>query len=160
MLSGEPFRAVASDAQTSVAAASRHWRLHVQPVMRDAVPVHLSEFAHRLVAVADDASDLRELGRLTGDHRLALQAGRAEREALADLINRLGVDDTEAIEEIEACRAFVVAVQRSVDDVPELAERLARELDRQGQDELAAGVRSLVDVRPQLRAVPPKEIRR
>lgn len=160
MLNGEPFRAIASDAKISVAAASRHWRIHVLPTLRDAVPVHLSEFARRLVDVADDAADLRELGRLTGNHRLSLQAMRAEREALADLTNRMGVDDSEAIEQLDEARAFVLAVQRVVRDDPELAERVARELEHQGQDELADGVRSLINPRPHLRAVTKKEITR
>jgi hypothetical protein len=161
VLDGTPFRAIASDAGFSTAAASRHWRIHVRPSLRDAVPAaHLSAFARRLVDVADDAADLREHGRLTGNHRLALQAGKAEREALADLMNRLGLDDTEAIEEVEQARQFIQAVHRAVRDAPELAERLARELDRLGQDNLADSVRSLLDARPQLQAVPIKEITR
>jgi hypothetical protein len=145
-----------------VAASSRHWRIHVRPHLRDAVPAaHLSAFARRLVDVADDAADLRERGRLSGDHRLALQAGKAEREALADLMTRLGMDDTEAIEEVEQARHFIHAVHRAVRDTPELAERLGRELDLGGQPELADSVRSLRDLRPQLHAVPTtKEIPR
>jgi hypothetical protein len=160
-LNGETFRVVASDAQTSVAASSRHWRLHVRPALREAAPAaHISTFARRLVDVADDAADLRARGRAAGDHRLALQAGKAEREALADLMNRLGLDDTEAIEEVEQARQFIQAVHRAVRDAPELAERLACELDRLGQDNLADSVRSLLDARPQLQAVPTKEITR
>jgi hypothetical protein len=154
VLDGESFRAVASDAQTSVAAASRHWRLHVRPTLRAEVPAHLSTFARRLLDIADDASDLRERAQHDGDRRLALQAGRAEREALADVIARLGIDDVEAIEEVEQARAFVHAVHRAVADAPELAERLARELESQGYDDMADSVRSLIDLRPQLHAVP------
>jgi hypothetical protein len=161
ILNGETFRAVASDSGLSVAASSRHWRLHVRPALREAVPAaHISTFGRRLLDVADSAADLRARGRASGDDRLALQAGRAEREALADLMNRLGFDDTEAIEQVEEARLFVRAVHAAVRDAPELAERLARELDRVGQDGLADSVRSLIDPRPQLHAVPTKEITR
>lgn len=138
-----------------MAASSRHWRLHVRPTLRDAVPAaHLSTFARRLVDVADDAADLREHGRLLGDHRLVLQAGRAEREAVADLINRLGMDHTEAIEEVEQARAFIYAVHQVTRESPELAERLAHELDLQGQPDFAEALRELVDARLPLQAVP------
>jgi hypothetical protein len=143
-----------------VAAASRHWRLHVRPTLRAEVPAHLSTFARRLLDIADDAADLRESAQHHGDRRLALLAGRAEREALDDVIGRLGIDDVESIEEVEQAHAFILAMHRVIADDPELADRLARELEGQGADDLAASVRSLLGRHPQLQAVPMKEISR
>jgi hypothetical protein len=164
-LNGESFRAISSESGCSPAAGSRHWRQCVRPELRrSAPPAHVAGFAARLLDIADSAADERERARARHDGRLVLAAMRAEREAISELTNVLGIDDEEVVTQLAEARALVLAVRDAVlDSHPELAERLARDLTGKGQPELADALLSLVrEPGPHhlhaIRDTPPKEI--
>lgn len=142
-------------------AGHRHFRNCVGPEKRRIARAHVADFADRLLALADEAADQRERGRARGDSRTVLAALRAEKEVIGELSSVLGITHEEVIEQLQEARALILAFRDVIlDGRPDLAEHLAMELDRRDQPELADSVRSLVDTRPQLQAVPIREITR
>jgi hypothetical protein len=106
----------------------------------------VADFADRLLSLADDAAEQREHGREHHDHKLVLAALRAEREVIGELTSVLGVTHEEVVEQLQEARALILAIGDVIrDSRPELAVRLARELDRRSQPELADSLRELAD---------------
>jgi hypothetical protein len=117
----------------------------------------VADFADRLLGLADEAAEQREHGREHHDPKLVLAAVRAEREVIAELTSVLGVTHEEIVEQLQEARALILSIADVIrDSRPELAEHLARELDRRNQPELADSLRDLADeVRPRpLHALP------
>jgi hypothetical protein len=162
VLRGESIQSVTIDAKLPYwpSAGHRHFRAHVRPELRRAVPTaHLADFAQRLLDMADDAAAQRERARTRGDAKTLLAAMREERAAVSDLVSALGITADEVVDQLQDMRALALAVREVVlDSAPELGERLAAQLEGQGQDDLAESLLSLLDRRPQLHAVRTKEL--
>ncbi len=148
---GEPVSVVSASTPFSTSAARRHLRLHLQPRLLSELrgadaTVHLSDFADRLLELAQHAAGVRAFAAQTNNGRLALQANAEERANLVTLMARLGIDSTEAAElhgEARLLTAAVVAIVRS-GRYPTLADDLADRLIRDGLNHLAD---ALIEVR-------------
>jgi len=146
VLRGESVQSVSVDAQLPhwPSAGHRHFRNHVGPELRRVARAHVADFADRLLGLADEAADQRERGRERNDSRTVLTALRAEKEVISELSSVLGITHEEVVEQLREARALILAIVDVVrDSRPELAEHLARELDRRDQPELADSLRGL-----------------
>lgn len=146
VLRGESIQSVSVSANLPhwPSAGHRHFRGHVRPELRRVARTHVADFAQRLMDLADDAAEQGAQGRAGHDPKLVLAALRAEREVLGELSSVLGITHEEIIEQLGEARALILAICDVVrDSRPELAEHLARELDRRDQPELADSLRGL-----------------
>jgi hypothetical protein len=144
---GDAIAAVSIDTPFSTSAARRHVRLHMQPRLRGEMStpvssVTLSDFADRLLELADQASAIGEYAISTHNPKLALIAMREERDALVSLMTRLGIESGEAVEAYRDAKALTVSLGRVLrsGSVPDLAPALAHELKQEGFDTFAASV--------------------
>lgn len=125
-------------------AGHRHFRNHVGPELRRVAKAHVADFAQRLLDLADEAAEQRERGRVQHDSKLVLAALRAEKEVIGELTGVLGISHEEIVEQLQEARALVLAIADVIQDSrPEIAESLARELDRRDQPDLADSLREL-----------------
>jgi hypothetical protein len=129
----------------SASATHRHIALHLSPLMRSYLPADpfdlyavAREVAHRAGEVADAAYE-------AGDGALTLKAGDARLRAVTGLSDRFGVVEPNAAERAETVEALT-SLARAVFGVVRrdgvIGERIAQALDRAGEDELAADLRS------------------
>ncbi len=144
---GDSVRDVASTTPFSVAAAYRHVRNHVKAElltqMRGSSQIHISDFADRLAALAEETAQVRAYARQVNDPKLLLSAVQAERETLNILLARLGVDDTEAVEVLREAKALASALAAVLPQSPAVARALGEHLERCGHDDLAQALASL-----------------
>ena|GEM_PF-3922228 len=118
-MAGEAVSVVSADTPFSESAARRHIRMHMQPRLaverqNPASTLHVSDFASRLLALANKAAAISAYADETNDGRLALQAMQQERELLDMLMTRLGVTDQEAVETLAEVKAVVRGLQRAI----------------------------------------------
>ncbi|TFD74105.1 hypothetical protein E3T54_15000 [Cryobacterium sp. Sr8] len=106
---------------------------------------HLSDFADRLLDLVAQAATVRAYAQSTGNGRLLLQAIQNERETLALLMTRLGIDSDEAVELFHEAKTLTKAVAAAVrsGEHPALAAALTQRLTDDGLDHLAASLREL-----------------
>ncbi|QIK65617.1 hypothetical protein G7072_04040 [Nocardioides sp. HDW12B] len=132
----------------SESAAYRHIRHHMRPELRKSLrqadaPLDVSDFGARLVALLNDSATVRQHAVAVGDGRLLLQAGAHERDTLAVLLNRLGIDSEEVLDVLDEARQLARALRTVLPHHPDACMALVRELHRLGLTEAA---RALVQV--------------
>ena len=111
---GESIRLVSAEAGVSDSATYRHLRNHVRPdllAQRRVTDSDLSldHFADRLHGAFQDIAEVREYARRTNDGRLLLAAVAQERETVVALLDRLGIDGAETLDNLREARALVSA---------------------------------------------------
>lgn len=141
---GDPVAVVSIDTPFSVSAARRHVRLHMQPRLRAEMDrpgsaLTLSDFADRLLELAEQAASIGEYAYATNNGRLALLAIQQERDLLLSLMTRLGIDAGEAAEVFRDAKAVMRAISQLIGSgaLPGAGERLAVALRESGHDDLA-----------------------
>lgn len=148
VLKGEPVVSVVGDTPFSEAAARRHLRLHFRSQMLEQMggpdaAVTLSDFAERLVELANQSADVAAYARQTNNGRLILHAIAEERNTLQVLMTRLGIDSAETAQLYadarELGRALAEIVRTS--EIPGLGEELAAALDARGMTNLGDALR-------------------
>lgn len=143
----------------SASAAARHWRNHVRASLTLATDVNKdnsspSDFATRLMGLADDAARLRQHARTSGNSSLLIRALAAEQSAVTTLMSRLGIDDSGTIEVLTNYTMLVAAIVEMVNAEPRLGTTLADALDNHGATEIASDVRAMTQrVQSRLRLV-------
>lgn len=147
LLQGEPVSVVSRRFGLSSAALRRHLHQHAGPALKNAVfgseGLRASELLDRVLDIADDARGLRMSALEAGNSSAATRAGDAELRALDALTRRLGVDDTELIEQLRALEILAIAVGRAARKNPAVATEVAASLRRLGDQESARDLESL-----------------
>lgn len=147
---GEPVSVVVADTPFSESAARRHLRSHLQPALLAEMhlsglekEVHLSDFADRLMGLAEQAVAVRVYAEQTRNPKLMLQAIQSERETIGVLMNRLGVDSGSSVEFFNEARTLggVLGTVLHGPGGASLIEPLASALEAEGLDKLAGTIR-------------------
>ena len=150
LAAGEPIAAVALDTGHSISAAKRHLRAHVAPALLGELrlgsqlsEVHLSDFTDRLVELADTTASLRAAATRSNDGTLLLKAVRDELQILSVLMDQLGIDSTEAAEQVREAKHLGIAIHDVLPAHPDLCRQIADRLYELEADNLAAAFESL-----------------
>jgi len=158
LAAGDPISVVAVDTPYSATAARRHVRLHLKPRLRAEMggagaPVSLSDFVDRLMDLVEQAAAVGSFAVATSNGKLALQAIQQESSLLVTLMNRLGIESSEVVEELNDARAVVTAIGQLVHDneLPGLVPALASSVEAGGRVELA---QSLIRTAYKIKEVP------
>lgn len=148
--SGDPVAVVSIDTPYSVSAARRHVRLHMQPRLRGQLDqagstLGVSDFADRLLELADQTASVGEYAYATNNGRLALHAIQQERDTLIALMSRLGIESGEAAQIFRDAKAVMRALSQVLSSpaFPGAATELARVLRGMGNDNLARAIAAL-----------------
>ena len=142
LLSGESsIRGVARRWKLSPESLRRHYQAHVVAEIAGPEGMPAISVASRLLAVADAARDQRHESEDRGDVRAALLAGRAEREALTSLADRLGVKEADAMASLSDAQDLITAIWDTVHTDPRAALVLADQLAARGRNSWASAVR-------------------
>lgn len=156
---GEAIAVVAAAAGYSESAAKRHISNHLRPEMqaelRHSASLHVADFTDRLVELSEESGRVRAYAKQVNDGRLLLSAIQTERETLAVLLNRLGIDSEATADTLREARALALsvgAVART--QSAEVASALAEECRRRGADDLADSFAQLVEDRSPRAALP------
>jgi predicted ArsR family transcriptional regulator len=139
------YRAVARDFGVSRDAVRRHVDGHLDKLARQQVlavsPVPALDLAAALADIAEHAADVRHDADAAGNDKLALSAGRAEREARERLADRLGISTREALQEIHDASDLANAVLAAMRERPAIADFIADELEELGRSVWAKDMR-------------------
>jgi hypothetical protein len=151
LAAGEPIAAVALDTGHSISAAKRHLRAHVAPALLGELrlgsqlsEVHLSDFTDRLVELADTTASLRAAATRSNDGTLLLRAVREEAQILSVLMDFLGIDSTEAGEQLRDAKHLAQAIHAVLPAHPDVSRQLADRLYEMQADNLASAIESLI----------------
>ena len=156
---GESLAVVAASTPFSISAAQRHIRAHV---LADALPdlyisstVRPSDFVDRLLALSDQAAQVRAFAAETHQPRLLLTAIREESWILGQILGKLGIDSTDTlalIRDVESLsRAVAALVDESVIDQNATRKLSIRIREFGGSDQLATALESLAARQTQLK---------
>jgi len=145
-LDGESVRSIAAQTPFGESAGRRHLRNHVATTLREVSGTvegtRVTDFARRLLVLADEAAAVRQHAHQTHNAGLLLKAVATERDTLLTLLARLGIDSEEvlgALGDIDAMTGALIAVARQH---PELADELAAAVETAGSVELADAMRT------------------
>jgi hypothetical protein len=156
-LDGESVRAIAAGTPYGESAGRRHLRNHVASTLREVSATvegtRVTDFARRLLVLADEAAAVRQHAHQTHNAGLLLKAVAAERDTLLTLLARLGIDSDDAITALGVTDAMVTALIDVTRAHPELADELAAQVESAGSVEMADAMRALSS-RGALTAVP------
>lgn len=103
-----------------------------------------ADFGARYRSLLDDTAAVRAFAQKAGDPRLTLQSVQAEAALLLSLMNRLGIDSDDALEDMQNVRALWHASVRALGEFPEALDSVVDELRSDGRSELADALRSSV----------------
>ena len=142
ILDGDSIRFVAVDAGVSESAVYRHLRNHLRPDLaaelgNRGAPLSVRDFAARLLSLLDETAAVRDFAKRSNDGRLLLQAAGQERDTLAFLLTRLGIDTQDVIETLSEAHALLRACVTSLSSHPDALDDVAKALREQGEHELA-----------------------
>lgn len=128
-------------------AVRRHVRAHVAPAAQEAMAAVAGltplGIATRMLDIADSARDVREDALEVGRAQLAVQAGRAEADALSRLADRLGVTSGQALADLHMMERVGAVMAQIARHDPETAELIAARFDQLDRPDIAADLRSL-----------------
>lgn len=163
VLDGESIRLVSLDLPYSESAAHRHLRNHLGRdalrEMRGSAALHVADFAERLAALAEETAAVRALAKNTGDGRLLLSAVQVERDTLAVLLNRLGIDGEETVEVLCEAKALAKAVGAVLSTrSPEVALAISTYLSDLGEGEMSESFRHLSERSRAAAGAPPSSV--
>lgn len=108
-----------------------------------------TDFATRLLELANRARSVGDFGLATGDGRLALMAGKQEAAHLVTLIGRLGIESSDAAQSYDEAEQIVKAVGRVLrsGQHPGLVAELTSELEAAGETDLVKDLRAITSNR-------------
>jgi len=145
---GEPVSSVSLATPFSSAAAYRHIRFHMDRLslfICESDTVGSTDFASRLLELANRARSVGDFGLATGDGRLVLMAGKQEVAHLLALVGRLGIESTDAAKTYDEAEQIVKAVGRVLrsGQHPGLVAELTSELEAAGETDLVKDLRAI-----------------
>ncbi|MCZ2811291.1 hypothetical protein O2W15_07545 [Modestobacter sp. VKM Ac-2979] len=127
-------------------SAGRRLRNHVASTLREVSEAvdgtRVTDFARRLLVLADEAAAVRQHAHKTHNAGLLLEAVATERDTLLTLLARLGIDSEEVLGAIGEMDAMVTALIEVARTHPALADELAAAVEAAGSAEVADAMRT------------------
>lgn len=154
LLDGESVQHIAADLGVNASAVYRHIRNHLRTQLADAlvgrgVGTHVADLAGRLQVLLAETEAVRDQARRTNDGRLLLQAVQVETATVTTLTQRLGIDHTDTVDDINEARALLRACLEVLPLYPDALRDVCQELDRiPAGDDLATVLRKQAQVVP------------
>lgn len=144
LLEGIPPRDVASKYGIGESAVYRHIRAHLRagflvPMDSEISPSAADLIEHLLEALADVRA-VRTVAIASGQAGLLLRSTGVTRAIIADLMDRLGIDNVEVARGLQEADEIARALMALVSKHPKVGAALAAELDRAGSSQLASAV--------------------
>jgi hypothetical protein len=132
----------------SVDSLRRHSLAHAGPALRAALAAReglaVTDLVARVLAVADDALEIRRQALEAGRFRDATRAGDSEVRALAVVTARFGIDDADVLDLLRAAEKLTIAVGRATRAQPEFGQAVAAQLRALGALDDAEDIERIV----------------
>lgn len=132
LITGEGISHISRQFGIPADALRRHLRVHVSEVAKASLlgvdGLSASDLVHRVLDVADSARERRLTAEAAGQPGAASRAGDSELRALAVLADRMGVTDTDLIEEVESAHQLALAVGLATRSSPAVGHAVAARL--------------------------------
>lgn len=143
----QSFRGIARTWGLGNEAVRRHVRAHVTPALQEAMEAVAGltplGIATRMLDIADAARDIREHAADEGRDQVAVQAGRAEADALTRLADRLGVTEGATMASLHIYERVGAVMARIARKDTVTAEAIVTEFEAAGRPDIAEDLRAL-----------------
>ncbi|MDY0911315.1 hypothetical protein [Rathayibacter festucae] len=117
---GRSIRGIAADFGFTGSSASRHFNNHVQGTFSALSAIEsaatVASFAGHIRSLIADTAQVRERAAITGDDSLRLRSIKVEADLIADLSDRLGIQDESTESDLADAEALRRAVAYTVGD--------------------------------------------
>ena len=147
VIAGVPIVRIADEFRVSASSIYRHQQRHLGPVLREAMRTiergSTASLVERIADIAADALTARRAALEAGQTTAAVKAGDHELRALTTLLDRLGIDSTDTLDQLRDGEILARAVGSVSRSHPRVAEALALTLTEMGADEMAESLRAI-----------------
>jgi transposase-like protein len=148
LLDGRAITRVAAEFRVSASSLYRWQAQHLAPQLREAMRTHersnASSLIDRIASIADDSLHARRELLANGQLVSATRAAEAELKAIAVLLDRLGIDSSETLEQLRDGEFLARAVGAVSRAHPLFATALADKLTELGAEGIADALRSSI----------------
>jgi len=114
--------------------------------IQEASAIAPTEYVERLEEIADGLRRVRNRAESTNDNASVVRASAAEAQVIRDLIDRLGIDDSDTADSLRDAQAIFKAIKRIVVNSPETGRELVAILrDQKAPESLQIAAQRLAE---------------